>query len=237
MDDEELKGLLPEAVEETLAEEPAAPDPAKVEEVADAPSVTAQESAAPPPPQRGEGGGAAHVPNSAMLDERDKRQRAEQQLRDLQSRQAPPPPLEPAEQLRAALYEQNLKVSRRFADRQYGAELTATVHDWAVKRCDADPIFNQQMRSSEDPYEAAMQAYNRERVLEVVKPGDLDAFRAWQAAQAAAGGATLQTADPAPAAPAQPIPRSLATASGNGGAGAPHIVVGEGEAFRAVIPR
>jgi hypothetical protein len=122
----------------------------------------------------------------------------------------------------------------------------AQVHDWAAAKCDEDPIFNQQMRQAEDPYEAAVQAYRREQLLKEVSPDDLDDYRAWKAARASAPGA----ASPPPSGlrpatspmkgeevrvPAPLPPRSLATASGTGGAGAPHIPVGPGQAFGATI--
>jgi len=81
-------------------------------------------------------------------------------------------------------------------------------------------------------YEAAMQAWQREQVLAEVKPGELDAYRAWRAAQAQA-----QAQAHAPSQQPAKLPRSLATASGNGAAGSPHIPVGPGEAFASVIPR
>ena len=147
---------------------------------------------------------------------------------------APTPPPPPEEQLRQALYAQNLKVSRKFAERQYGADTIAQVHDWAAKRCDEDRHFNAQMQSSDDPYEAAYQAYNREQIVQKVSPERLAAFEAWEAAQAQAQAhQAAPTHQPAAAAP----PRSLANAPGNGGAGAPYVPTGPGEAFRAVIPR
>lgn len=167
------------------------------------------------------------VPISAMLDERDKRQKLERELAALREAQAPQEPPSQDEVFGRALYQQNLRVSRKFAERQYGAETVAKVHDWAEGRCNADPIFNQQMSSSDDPYEAAMQAFNRERVLETVKPERLDAFLAWEAAQKAA---------PTPPNPSPPPPRSLANAPGNGAMGrSPEPEVGEGVAFRSVI--
>ncbi len=124
--------------------------------------------------------------------------RFEQQLRELQAKATPPEQPEPNEVLQQALYAQNLRASRRFAEREYGKEQIATVHDWAAARCDADPIFNQQMRSSDDPYEAAYQAYQREQVLAEVQPSELEAFKAWKASQAAA------PADATPIPPKQP---------------------------------
>jgi hypothetical protein len=249
MDDDELKGLLGAPQEGSEVASGPAPEPAPAEPAAGGPErgadgkfvaraadvAEAAPAAATPAPAPAEPPPPAHVPITAMLDERDKRQALEKRLAELEARRAPPPPLEPHEQLQAALYAQNLKVSRRFADRQYGPELVATVHDWAARRCDEDPHFNTQMRTAEDPYEAAMQAYNRDQILAAVKPGDLDAFRAWQAAQAQTQAPNPNPASPSPAAPSPAIPRSLANASGSGGAGRAHVPVGEGMAFAATI--
>jgi len=147
-----------------------------------------------------------------------------------------PPPMTRDEQLEAALYDQNLRSSRRFAEREYGKETVAAVHDWAARRCDEDPRFNQEMRNSPDPYEAAYQAYHREQILQTVKPNDLAAFKAWQAAQAGAGQTTTHQGA-APQGASTSVPRSLVTASGTGGAGAPHVPVGPGMAFASAITR
>ena len=170
------------------------------------------------------------VPLSAMLDEREKRQALERELAEARAKAAPPAPLEPTEQLKQALYAQNLKVSRKFAERQYGAETMTEVHDWAAARCDADPHFNQQMRDADDPYEAAYQAFTADRVLRTVKPDRLDAFLAWEAAQA---DSRTSPSDPNPSPTA--IPRSLSTAPGNGAAGRAHVPVGEGEAYGSIF--
>jgi hypothetical protein len=172
-----------------------------------------------------------HVPLSAMLDEREKRQSLERQLNDLQQHLAPPPPLPLEEQVEARLYASNLSASRRFAEREHGREAVGAVHQWAVARCDADPFFNQQMRSSDDPYEAAIQAYNRERVVAEVSAGDLEAFRAWKAASAGQG----QVPFPSRSQPAARIPRSLANAPGNGAAGRSGVSVGEGSAYAGLF--
>jgi hypothetical protein len=185
-----------------------------------------------------------HAPLGALLDERDKRKEAqakaealERQLAEMRAQQQQPPAdMTPDERVQAALYQQNLRASRRFAEREYGKDVIATVHDWAATKCDADPIFNQQMLSAEDPYEAAYQAFNREQIVSKVTPDRLAAFEAWEAAQAAAS-AQAQAAPTPSTAPAPPPPRSLATAPGNGAAGSPHIPAGPGEAFRNVITR
>jgi hypothetical protein len=173
-----------------------------------------------------------HVPLSAMLDEREKRQSLERQVADLRQHLAPPPPLPLEEQVEARLYASNLSASRRFAEREHGREAVGAVHQWAVARCDADPFFNQQMRSSDDPYEAAIQAYNRERVVAEVSAGDLEAFRAWKAASAAAQG---QVPFSPRSQPAARVPRSLANAPGNGAAGRSGVSVGEGSAYAGLF--
>ncbi len=175
-----------------------------------------------------------HVPISALLDERDKRQaeraRAdglENQIAAMRAQAQPAEPLEPHEAVKQALYAQNLRASRRFAEREYGKDQIASVHDWAAQQCDQDPQFNQRMRGAEDPYEDACQAFNREQVLRTVKPGDLAAFNSWREAQAS------QVAVPQAAAKAPP--RTLANAPGNGGPG--RSPIGPGQAFAAVIRR
>jgi hypothetical protein len=188
-----------------------------------------------------------HVPISALLDEREKRQAEkaqrealERQIAEMTARAAPPRELAPTEQLEVALYSQNLRASRRFAEREYGKDTVATIHDWATRRCDEDPAFNQQMRLSEDPYEAAYQAYHREQILQTVRPDDLAAFKAWQAAQAAVPGNSpthSRESGGHPLTSRTPVPRSLATASGTGGAGAPHTPTGPGLAFANAINR
>lgn len=186
---------------------------------------------APPMPE----GRPGQVPISALLDERDKRQAERTRADGLQNQIAamlaqarPAEPLAPHEQVKQALYAQNLRASRRFAEREYGKDQIASVHDWAARQCDQDPRFNEQMRGAEDPYEAACQAFNREQILRTVKPADLAAFSAWRASQASPG---AQGQAPPPRTP----PRTLANAPGNGGPG--RSPIGPGQAFAAVIRR
>jgi epoxyqueuosine reductase QueG len=186
---------------ETAVEEPVIEAPAET-------PVT--EALTPEPPAKTE---VSQVPISALLDERDKRQKAEGQVQ-------------------AQRYDDNLRFSRKFAEREYGKALIATVHDWAVARCDADPIFNAQMRSSEDPYEAAVQAYNRDQLATKVTPERFAAFEAWEKAQAELSGQP----PPSPQTPAAPTPpRSLADAPGTGLAGKAALEVADGSAFAAAF--
>lgn len=211
-------------------------------------ATAAEDKSAAIPPEAGERPEPGHVPLSSLLDEREKRQGAEKALRALQDRleqersdwQRQNPPT-PEEQRSAERWADNLRISKKFAAREYGAEFVQTVHDWAFAKCDADPLFNGQMQSSDDPYEDAVQAYKREEILKLVSPGELDAFRAWQAAHAAQQ-AQQTTTPPSSAKASEGLtatqatpPRSLADAPGNGAAGASAVNVGEGEAFRAAI--
>jgi hypothetical protein len=182
-----------------------------------------------------------HVPIAAMLDEREKRQAAERRAKELedwkqQQEQALTPPVQPEQVLAAQRYADNLRYSRKFAERQYGKELLDQVHQWAYERAKRDPFFNAEMAAHDDPYEAAVQAYNREQVLEAVDPSDLEAFKAWKAAQAQAAAETPAPGTQPPAAQAlKPPPRSLAEASGTGALGNPAVNVGEGEAFASLF--
>ncbi|HEY2481582.1 MAG TPA: hypothetical protein VGI30_05225, partial [Caulobacteraceae bacterium] len=95
-----------------------------------------------------------------------------------------------------------------------------------------DPFFNAQLRSSDDPYGAAFQAYNREQIAAKVTPERLAAFEAWEQAQAE----LLGRQPPSPQTPAAPTPpRSLANAPGTGLAGHAALEVADGAAFAATI--
>ena len=153
----------------------------------------------------------------------------ERELAALKARRAPPQPAPPDQVVERRLRDVTLMASRRFAEKEYGKELLATVHDWAAKKCDADPHFNQQMFATDDPYEAAVQAYNREQIAAKVSPERLAAFEAWEKAQAQA----------APSAFAQPPqqatpPRSLVHAPGTGAVGREQIPLGPEKAFEAL---
>ncbi|MHB8529736.1 MAG: hypothetical protein ACYC8V_09535 [Caulobacteraceae bacterium] len=220
---------LPQANEEGSqgAPEAPAPDTARAPErgpdgkfVARASDATPPPQAAPEPPQAQEtpskGPEPGHVPVTALMDERDKRQGLEKQLAELKAREAEwqasqAAPATPEARLQAELYAQRLDMSRMFAESRYGADEVKALHDWAVAKCDTDPFFNEQMRSSRNPYEEAAQARNREMIAAKVTPDRLAAFEAWEAAQQAAQG----QAAPTPASP--PPPRSLANAPNAGG--------------------
>ena len=143
----------------------------------------------------------------AMQEEREKRQALERELADLKTTSKPPPSTPVERDLGVTVYANNLRVSRRFAEREYGRDVVSAVHDWAAAKCDSDPAFNTRMRASEDPYEAAKRVYDEEQAL--------------------------RNAPSFPA--ATPPPRSLADAPGNGAVGKPHVPVGDGNAYESLF--
>ncbi len=183
------------------------------------PEPQAAEAEPAPEPQAAPEPPAQTAPIEALLSERDKRKAAEAKAAELQERideaqRASQPAPTPEASLQAELYAQRMDMSRMFAESRYGADEVARLHDWAKAKCDADPLFNEAMRSSRNPYEEAAQARNREMIAAKVTPDRLAAFEAWEAAQQAAAG-QAQTA-PTPATPAPP--RSLVSATNAGGA-------------------
>lgn len=218
-----------------------------------APETLVQPPVAPPAPPAPEPG---HVPIAAMLDEREKRQALERQLKDFQDREAkakadreavaPLPAPDFSEDptghldareadLQARIYTMNREFSRRLAVKEYGKETVETVQQWATGRCDADPQFNQAVFASEDPYEFVVQSWKREQVLAKFSADDLaqyDEFQAWKTAQAA--GQTPQSLiAAAPAAPSQPAPKPPppGLVSAPSAAGPSHVPQGAGQAY------
>ena len=147
----------------------------------------------------------------AMQEEREKRQALERQLTELKASGAT---VATERDLGVTVYANNLRVSRRFAEREYGREVVTAVHDWAAAKCDGDPAFNARMRASEDPYEAAKQIYDQEQELRTNGASPLSntqiAFEALP-------------------------PRSLADAPGAGAVGKPHVPIGDGNAYGSLF--
>ncbi len=151
----------------------------------------------------------------AMQEEREKRQALERQLAELRAAKEPASTAPVERELEVTVYANNLRVSRRFAEREYGREVVSAVHDWAAAKCDADATFNARMRASEDPYEAAKQIFDQE-----------------QASRPPEGAG--RPASPIPDFGMTP-PRSLADAPGNGAVGKPHVPVGDGNAYGSLF--
>lgn len=224
-DDNKAPALEPEPVQDPAPE----PQPEPIAEPAREP-VTEQ-----PKPE------AQTAPISALLDERDKRKALEAELAQYRAKQQQPQaqvevpdvldPEYPAyinKQIEDRLFDQTVKISHRFAVQQHGEEVTKEAIDWAFAKCDADPIFNQQVKASGDPVGFAVSQYQRDKIVSAVTPSDFEQFQAWKAAQSAIQEPT--------AVPKAPPPRSLASAPSAGGV-LTEVEPTEEEIFEAVAKR
>lgn len=222
----------PEAVVKTqetpVVETPAAPEPVA--------EVPAPEPVAEVKPEPG------HVPINALLDEREKRKELERQLTELrkasETKQSLPDPIEDPvgfqqqsmAQVQQMLLDTRLNMSETLARRHHGDEATEAAKAWAMEKFKNSPAFWQEVISQSDPYDYAIQAYNREQVANAVTPDDFKAFQAWKAAQAQIAAAPVA----APTAPAVPVPRSIASAPSAGGVA--HEPVDPESGYAAAIP-
>jgi hypothetical protein len=246
---------VPEVQPEAQAEpegQPRGPDgkflPKEAEPAPEAAPEPVQAQQPEPAPEPRE---PAHVPVSALQEERQKRQALEQRLAALeQQRQQAPPPEPPDryqdpeaweawrdEQIETRLFNERLNTSERFARKEYGSETVEKVQQWAVERGQQDPLFGMKLRQHPDPYEFAVQEWKRDQVFAALKdPSELDQFLAWKAQQANPQPPPAEA--PAPATPApSPPPRSLASAPSAGTAKPGEQPVGPGVAFDAVFTR
>jgi hypothetical protein len=229
MDEEDLAALIEgeaEGVAEAQAEVTEPPPPASAPDAGETPAL----QTLAPPLEPG------HVPVAALLDERDKRKAAERRLAEVEAgRKAdvPPPEQTTAQQLWAV----RMDLSRELLASQIGEAEVEALHQWGFEKCGSDPLFNQQVLQSKNPYAFLRQARQREQLLAEVSPDDLDDYKAWKAAKAAAKDAgetpALRASTPVPT-----PPRSLANAPNAGGAGAlSETPMGPGAAFAAAIRR
>lgn len=189
------------------------------------------------------------VPISALLDERERRQKAERETEQLQERlrslspqvESPAIDDETANQIRIATLNTRLDISEDMARQRHGEEMIDQVQAWTKERMAASPAYANEVLSSRNPYEKAVQDYQRDQVVQSLKPGDLEQFRAWQAAQAVGAQPPADPAAPlAPVAAAPPTPpptppRSIASAPSAGGAQA--VPTGPGQAYDAVFTK
>jgi len=199
--------------------EVATPEPVKEPEEP-APQEQPPEPEAPKPEP-------GYVPIGAVLDERDRRKKLEAELEQMRQAQQPAEPFKMPDmfedpdgytaainqQFGQRLYQSTLQMSERFARQQYGAETTDAAMQWAYAKCDADPMFNQQVRNSADPVGFAVQQFQRDQIVSNVTPDDFQQFMAWKQAQAAVAQPAPQQQAITP--PARP-PKSLATAPSAG---------------------
>lgn len=213
------------------------------------PATPAPEAPAAPAAAPSQSVDPGHVPISALLDERDKRQKLEAQLAALEAAkpapQAPEPPdpnLDPegARQYQDAQQQQfalniRLDVSEDLARVKHGDETVDKAREWVLGRMNASPSFRDEVLSNRNPYEFAVQAFQRDQVISGLTPERLAAFEAWQTAQASGQPQVQPATPPSPLNPAPAPPRSLATESSAGGAS--HVPSGPGQAFDAAFSK
>lgn len=227
------------------------PEPeAEVSEAVEAEEIEAEgegqgeQEAAPPAAVEQEKPGA--IPISALLDERERRQKAEREAEELRQwraqieakQKAQPAPdffTDPDQRL---AYERNqfqaqftalkLQQSRFLAERDFGAEEVKAAYAYF----DQHPHLSQQLLEHPSPFHAAVEFYKRQRVAEEIGADP----EAWKASQMEAIKEQLRaeimaelggTAQPKPR-----LPGSLASAPAAGKAGEPRA---RGSAFDAAF--
>lgn len=235
----------PQGVDDAV--QPAAPDaqnepPAQAAEPPPAaPEPPAPEPVAPPPaPEPG------HVPLSAVLDEREKRQRAEAELTALRQQHAqrepvaaPDPYEDPqgyqahvASQVQQARWDAITSTSMVMAEEKYGAETVKSASEAFLAEAQQKPWLFAELQRQAHPYSWVVQRHQRETAFAKLDPSQVDAFLAWQQGQAASPAPVAQPVA-APAAPKPPV--SLASVPSAGGAKPGAVPAGPGEAFNTLF--
>jgi hypothetical protein len=189
------------------------------------------------------------VPITAMLDERERRQKIEAELAQLRASQPQQQPQKipdmfedpdgfqtyQAQVAQTATLNAKLDISEEMARDKFGDEAVDQARDWALQQSQTRPGFYQELMQQRNPYRYAVEQFRREQIASQVSLTDFEQFQAWKAAQAA-----LQ--NPEPANPAEPIPprtpppRSLASAPSAGGV-LTEVEQSDEEAFNEVIPK
>ena len=173
------------------------------------------------PPAASEEKQSGQVPLSALLDEREKRQKYERELEDLrqwrqqQEAKQPKPdffdnPEAALSQVQQATQQQiiasKLQQSKFFAEREYGADLVQEAYAYF----DQHPQQSHALLNEPSPFHAAVEYYKRQKAMQEIG-ADPEAYKAKLRAELEA-----ELASKAPQKPAAP-PRSLASAPSAGG--------------------
>lgn len=218
-----------------VAETPAAPV------VEAAPEAKGDEPAAPPAASEEK---PSQIPISALLDERERRQKAEREAEELRQyrrrieetqRQAAmraPDLLEhpdqrmqyERQQIESALIGQKLQQSRFIAEREFGAEEVAAAYAWF----DQHPQLSHQLLAHPSPFHAAVEFYRRQKIADEVG-SDPEAWRTKERERIRAE--LLAEIQPAQQTQTR-LPGSLAAAPAAGRAGEPRP---RGSAFDAAF--
>ncbi len=224
------------AVDESQVQEPEVETPEETGFAPEEPAPTpepdpAPEPAATPTEQQQPG----FVPPTAVLDERDKRQKLERELAEIraqvartqqeQAGEAPSiydDPIAYQEQLEARVAATEFRVreemSDRFAKQTHGEEAVSAAESWGMEQAKTDRYFAQRYMSQPDPKGWLIAEHKRDQIAK-----DPAAFaRQWAEQNGYAPLNTQpQAATPAPvqsAAPAAVPPRSIASAPSSSGA-------------------
>lgn len=205
MEDEKLSFLGDEKAEPQEADAPEAPEEAEVTEAEEAPEEPAIEADAEdtvPADDQAETGEAEqtvappatptpepqHIPVTALLDEREKRQEAERkaqamqaQIDQIQRQQQQPAPdwledPEGAAKFQQQAYQQQISAMRHeqskyFAEREFGADAVAEAMAWY----DRNPALSHQFVNHPSPFHAAVEFYQKQAFLEKID-GSPDAY-------------------------------------------------------------
>lgn len=232
-----------EPVIEPTPEAPARGDDGKFVSRAPAPDPVVAPVIAPEPAPASQGVPPGYVPVSVVQGIRD-------EFKAFKAQQAPKPAPEPVaipdayadpdgyaafhqQQTHQATLNIKLDLSEDMARSRHGEDLVDSAKEWALQKMEQSPAFAQEVLSNRNPYEFAVQAFNRDQLVSNLTPADVASFRAWQAAQSG------QAPAPIPAAPAAPHvaapPRSIASDTSAGGGKPGETPVGPGNAFGAII--
>jgi hypothetical protein len=155
----------------------------------------------------------------ALIGERRRRQEAEARIVEYEAKLAamqrpepapmPDPIVDPEgygtyfkQELETARYQDRLYYSQQMASFKHGEEAVQDGIKWGMARCDADPYFNNKVRSSIDPVGVVVDEFKRDQIASQVTDDDWQQFQQWKAAKDS----------PPPAAQPPALPDSLATA-------------------------
>lgn len=195
------------------------------------PEGTGEEEAAPPVAAEEK---PSAIPVTALLDEREKRQKAERELEDLrrwrqqmeaQQRQGQKKPDffdNPDQAVQQALIATKVQQSRFLAEREFGAEAV----NEAMAYFDKNPQETHRFLEHPSPFHAAMEFYKRQKFLEEVQDPD-----AWREAERERIRQELASQAPAPSKPTAPPP-SMSRAPSAPVRGQPS----QGSAFEQAFP-
>lgn len=220
---------------EAASEPVASPDASSTPEPAAASPVAAPAAPEAAKPEPG------YVPITALMDERDRRKAAEARAAQYeQQREAPKAPdawsdpegfqAHTVAQFQAQLTDTKLNMSEMAAKRHFGVEKVEAAKAWALAKFEKEPAFQNQVLNQTDPYDFAIQQFDRDTIASSVTTDDFAQFQAWKAAQAQLAPATGASASP----PLTDPPRSIASQPNSSG-GVTHTPIDELSGFNGLF--